>query len=343
MATIEERGDGRSKTYRVKVRRKGYPLKTKTFDRYADAKRWAHEVEHQIDSGSAVWEKEAERTTLGEALTRYAEEVTPTKKSARQETNRINQLKRDLLAKRSLASIRGVDLSAYRNKRLQDVSASTVRLDLALISNLYTVCRQEWGMESLKNPVEFTKKPKPPEGRDRRLESDEEEKLLKAAAQDRCPWIKPLIVTAIDTAARQGEMLKASRKDIDLQRARATWRKTKNGETRTVPLSERAIAELKKLPASVDGRMFPTTQSIVEKAFTRVCVAAGIKDLHFHDLRHEATSRLFEDGLDIMEVRQITGHKTLQMLLRYTHLRADRVAEKLRKARQQAVAPTPVA
>lgn len=337
MATIEERGTGRGKTYRVKVRRRGYPLKTKTFDRHADAKRWAHEIEHQINSGGAVWEKEAERTTLGEALTRYAVEITPEKKSARQETNRINQLARDPLARRSLASIRGVDISAYRNKRLKEVSASTVRLDLALISHLYTVARQEWGMESLKNPIEFSRKPKAPDGRERRLDPGDEERLLKAASEDRCLWIRPLIVVAIDTAARQGEMLKASRKDIDLDRASATWRKTKNGETRTVPLSERAIAELKKLPASLDGRVFPTTQSIVEKAFARACAAAGLEDLHFHDLRHEATSRLFEHGLDMMEVRQITGHKTLQMLLRYTHLRPDGVAEKLRKARQAVV------
>jgi len=333
MATIEKRGKGRAATYRVKIRRKGLGTETKTFDTYKDAERWAREIEGQMDRGGWVSQREAERTTLADALMRYASEITPSKKSARQELNRINQLKKNKIAQRALALIHGVDLAKFRDERLKEVSASTVRLDLALISHLYTVARQDWGMKGLANPVEDTRKPKAPKGRDRRLEAGEEKRLIEAAAADSLPWIKPLIELAIETAARQGEMLKALWRDADFQRMQITWRDTKNGTDRTVPLSDRALDILKALPRSVDGRVFPTTQSIVEKAFARVCAAAGIEDLHFHDLRHEGTSRLFELDLDTMEVQKITGHKTLQMLLRYTHLRPNSIGDKLRKRR----------
>lgn len=338
MATIEKRGTGRAATYRVKIRRKGLGAETATFDTREQAKRWARDKESQMDQGKWVSQREARRTTLAEALTRYASEITPGKKSARQELNRINQLKKNKLAQRSLALIRSVDLAKYRDERAKDVSASTIRLDLALISHLYTVARQDWGMEGLSNPVEVTRKPKAPKGRDRRLEPGEEERLFKAAAADPLLWIKPLIELAIEMAPRQGEMLKSLWRDVDYQRMLITWRDTKNGTDRTVPLTDRAAEILKGLPRSVDGRVFPTTQSIVEKAFTRVCAAAGIEGLHFHDLRHEGTSRLFEDGLDVAEVQRVTGHKTLQMLLRYTHLRPDKIGEKLRERRASRVA-----
>ena len=122
------------------------------------------------------------------------------------------------------------------------------------------------------------------------------------------------------------------RSRIDLRKRVAVLPDTKNGEARSVPLTERAVAVIRALPTPINSpRLFPRlTTEAVKRAYIRACKRAGIENLHFHDLRHEATSRLFEMGLNPMEVAAITGHKTLQMLKRYTHLNAADLARKLR-------------
>jgi len=325
MASFERRGT----TWRAKVRMRGYPAQMRTFDSKADAQRWAHEIEGQMARRSFVSMKEAETTTLYEALDRYLREVTPGKKSQKAETSRLRQMQKNWIAARPLASIRGADLARYRDERLKSVGVDTVRLDFALISHLYNHARRDWGMEGLMNPVANVTRPKAPKGRDRRLEEGEEERLLEACAEDDLIWLKPMVQLAIETGMRQGELIALKSKDVDVAKQFAILRDTKNGETRGVPLSTRAIAILKALPATVDRRVFPVTQAQVTHAFARVRKKAELEDLRFHDLRHEATSRFFEKGLDTVEVATVTGHKTLQMLKRYTHLRAHKLAAKL--------------
>ena len=104
---------------------------------------------------------------------------------------------------------------------------------------------------------------------------------------------------------------------------------TKNGSSRNVPLSLDAISILNDLARSFDGRVFPISNTSLRGLWNRACRRAGITDLHFHDLRHEATSRFFEKGLNVMEVSAITGHKDLRMLKRYTHLRAEDLVGRL--------------
>jgi len=117
--------------------------------------------------------------------------------------------------------------------------------------------------------------------------------------------------------------------DVDLKKRTAHLPTTKNGEARTVPLSSRSVTVLDALPRNLDGRVFGTTYEGIHQAFVRACKRAGIDDLRFHDLRHEATSRFFEKGLNPMQVSAVTGHKTLQMLKRYTHLKAEDLAKML--------------
>jgi integrase len=326
MATFEKR----RKTWRAKIRRKGLPIQTMTFDTKADAEAWARQIESEIDKGIFISHVEAARTSLREALERYACEVTVHKKGAAQETQRIEHWKRHRLASHALASIRSADIAAYRNERLkQGASGNTVRLELALLSHVYTVASQEWGMEALANPVRNVRKPKVNAGRDRRLEEGEESKLLDAAEESKVSWLKPIIQMALETAMRQGELLKLEWRDVDFKARVARLRDTKSGEGRSVPLSTRAIEILKTLPRAIGGRVFPIAQSTLEHAFRAACCQVEIKNLRFHDLRHEATSRLFEKDLDHMEVAAITGHKTLAMLKRYTHLRAKNLVHKL--------------
>ncbi|MBI2241482.1 MAG: site-specific integrase [Magnetospirillum gryphiswaldense] len=320
----------RSGAWQVKIRRKGYPPVSRTFDTKAQGERWARDVESEMDCGTYVDRSEAERTTLHEALERYEREVTPKKKGARQEKSRIAKWKRDALALRSLASIRGADMAAWRDRTLNDgASPTTIRNDMALISHLFTIAAKEWGLESLSNPVQKITIPSPARARDRRLVGDEETRLLTAADSLSNPWMRPLIVLALETGMRQGELLALTWDCLDLSRRVAALADTKNGESRAVPLSTRAASTLRDLSRCLDGRVFPLTQDQVTYFFTRSTEKAEIKDLRFHDLRHEATSRLFERGLNAMEAAAVTGHKTLQMLKRYTHLRAEDLAAKL--------------
>lgn len=338
MPTIRKRGEYQ---YQAIVRREGYPRQTKTFLTYREAETWATTIESEMLRGIFIDRSLAERTTLGDLIARYLVEVTPTKRGQASELSRGNNLIRDPLSSYKVAALSGKILAEFRDRRLMRVSGSTVNRDLNMISHVLNTARKEWGVHC-DNPVAYIRRPRPGKSRERRLQEGEAERLLRAL--DICgrnpdgtftegmhnPWVKPIVQLAIETAMRRGELLSLRWPDVDLEKQTAHLRSTKNGESRTVPLSRAAIGVLAVLPRSIDGRVFPTTADALKKGFTRACARAGIEELRFHDLRHEATSRLFELGVfDMMEVATITGHKTLAMLRRYTHLRAERLAQKL--------------
>jgi len=153
---------------------------------------------------------------------------------------------------------------------------------------------------------------------------------LDACRKTKNPFLLPVIHLALETAMRLGELVSLRWEHVDLTRRIAHLPDTKNGESRTVPLSTTAVNVLRALPRSLHGQVFPgLTTEAVKRAYIRAVDRAGIEDLHFHDLHHEATMRLFERGLNIMEVATITGHKDLRMLRRYTHLKAEDLAKKL--------------
>jgi integrase len=328
MATFEKRlsKDGKAR-WNAKVRRTGWPIQSKTFATKALAETWAREVERAMQRGAFYDPREAQRTTLGEALDRYRREVTPGKKGARQEAVRAAAWMRHELAKAALANIRGADIAAYRDARLAEGrSGTTIRNELTLLSQVFETAAKEWGMEGLANPVRQVKLPKPAKARTRRLEQGEEEKLL-AACDARHFLLGQIARLAIETAARQGELLALRWEDIDLKSRVAHVRDSKNGEARAIPLSSKAVAILEALPRNLNGRVLALTQHWVSSSFAKAVRDAKLPDLRFHDLRHEGTSRLFESGkFDSMRVGQITGHKELGMLRRYTHLRAEDLA-----------------
>lgn len=316
-------------TWQVKIRRRGYLPVSRTFVRKADAERFARQAEAEMDRGVFVSTDEAEALTLAEALDRYRAEVTVKKKGARQEESRIRLWKDHPLARRSLAAIRSVDVAASRDQRLKAGAApATVRLDLALISHLYTIAAKEWGLP-VRNPVKQVSLPAINNARDRRLEADEEVRLMAELDKSHNRWIKPIVQLALETAMRQGELLALRWENIDLKRRVAFLEETKNGSSRAVPLSSRAVAVLEGLPRSLDGRVFPVTANALKLAWMRACRRARLDDLHFHDLRHEATSRLAEKLPNVVELSAVTGHKDLRMLKRYYHPRAEDLAKKL--------------
>jgi integrase len=323
------------------VKRKGYGTQTRTFDSKADAGAWARRIEEEMDRGIFVSRIEAESTTLAEALDRYETEISSYKRSADRERSTITAWRESSLGQRMLASIRGKDIAqVVRDLEARGLAPNSIRIRLALLSHLFNTARTAWGMESLTNPVDLVKgqRPKLPQGR---VVDDELPRLLAAArAYDAGPHagvgVADIIIWAIETAMRRGEIAAMRWDHMDRKARVLLIPETKTGTPRRVPLSTAALAVLDSLPRRIDGRVWGIGHSAynvrpdsISQAFERVCKAAGIEGLTFHDLRHEATSRLFEKGLNPMQVAAITGHKTLQMLKRYTHLRAEDLVEML--------------
>ncbi|GAB5604151.1 site-specific integrase [Sideroxyarcus sp. TK5] len=321
MATIRPK-DGK---WQVQIRRKGHGSITRTFTKKTDANKWASIVESEIERGVFVDRTEAEGTTLSEALDRYEVEVSVMKKTHSKERSIIKSLKASRLGGLSLAQVKQVEVAKYRDARLKVRGAATVRNELALLSHLFTVASKEWGI-GIQNPVLMIRKPAPVRARDRRLSADELDLIIETTESPELPVVIRLLT---ETAMRRGELSKLRWEHIDLKKATAILFDTKNGEDRVVPLSSRAVAALRSLPRRIDGKVIGMTADAVTRAFGRACARAGIEDARIHDLRHEGVSRLFERGLDLMEVSSISGHKTLSQLKRYTHLSAERLAKKL--------------
>jgi integrase len=329
MATIR-RLRGR---WQAQVRRRGVSPRGKSFDRRSDAERWARYIEAEVDrSGWITDTRLAEKTTLGELLARYRTEVSPTKRSASSELARIGAICRRDICHRTLAKLTSTHIAGYRDERLQSVAPATVVRELNTLSHAIETALREWGLWLPRNPVKMVRRPSVPQGRKRRLEDGEEERLLAACDRGRTPLLKQLVILAIETGMRRGELLGLRWEHVQLAKRIVHLPLTKNGESRDVPLSRRATdtltALLKNKRSNVD-LVFPISGNSVRLAFEHLRVRAKLSDFHFHDLRHEAITRLFERGLNIAEVSAISGHKELRMLQRYTHLRAIDLVSRL--------------
>lgn len=329
----------RGKSWQVRVRREGFPRETKSFGSKAEAQRWQRRILAAMDQGAFVSRTSAERTTLAETLNRYLAEVTPLHRGGAVEAIRIRKLLRHKLVHLSLVALNAQRIATYRDERLREVSPGTVLRELQILSAIFNHARREWGL-AVENPVAAIRRPAPNRARARRLEGDEEEKLLAALEPDerddsgkyrgmRNPWVKPIVLFALETAMRRGEMLSLTWNDVDLNRRVALLHLTKNGNSRAVPLSTKALEVLRPLPRSNDGRVFPISANALKLSFGRAVTRAGFGNFHFHDLRHEATSRLSQKLPNLIELAAVTGHKDLRMLGRYYHPRAEDLARKL--------------
>lgn len=330
MASINRRG----KYWRVQSRKLGFPYLSATFDTKAEAMAWALKKEAELDRQTpeeAYQRVEARHFRLADALLRYEIDVLPDKKPTRQ--------RRELVIMADLKATFGeLVLSEINGQRLalmvkhweqpsdahpKGLGAHSIRLYLALISHLYTIARSEWGMQELVNPVPLIRKPKLPRGRDRRLIGNGEERLL-AVCEKTNPELADIVRFAIETAMRQAEIMGLTWDRIDFRSHTAFLQDMKNGESRVVPLSVVAEDCLKqqreRREGATKGKVWSYTTEGMRASYFKALKKAGIEGMTFHDLRHEATSRLCERGLPIMTVQAITGHKSTQMLKRYTHI-----------------------
>ena len=326
MASFRQHGSG----WQGRIRRRGYPDITKTFETKADAEKWARALESEIDKGQFVNVSEAQRTTLGDVIARYLAEVTPTMKGATEDTIRLKAIMRKPIARWSMANLSVARVAAFRDERLKEVSAATVIRELAYLSAIINHARREWGI-NVPNPVQMVRKPQSPQARSRVLTDEEVSKLLTALEPTgrRSHWTQPIAQLALATAMRRGELLSLRWEHIDLQNRTAFLSDTKNGDSRTVPLSTAALQVLAGLPRHISGVVFPVKFFTLDAAFKRGVRRAGLDGVRFHDLRRTAITRMAEKLPNVIELAAVSGHKSLMVLKRYYRPTAVELAKKL--------------
>lgn len=326
MASIRRRGN----SWQARVLRHGFPPEVRSFPSKAAARRWGVEVEAAIATGKHHSTSGANGILFGDVLDRYAREVSPSKRGGKDEVIRIKAIQRSKLADHAIINVSANVISRFRDDRLKRVGAGAVIRDLSLISSIINHARREWGV-TVDNPCNLVRKPAAPSGRSRVLTEMEEARLLDALRPigRRSPWTLPAVQLALATAMRRGELLALEWQHVDLASCTALLPLTKNGRARTVPLSSRALAVMQALPSPHKGRVLKIRAEALHAAFARARVRSGLRDLHFHDLRHTAATRMAARLPNVIELAAVTGHQTVQMLKRYYHPDAQALAKKL--------------
>lgn len=333
MASVNKHtaNDGRV-TYRVRVRMKGYPVQTASFDRLTDARRWGQQTEAAIKEGRHFKTSEAKRHTLAELIDRYAKDVLPRKRDAIHTERQLRWWKGQL-GVRALFDLTPPLIAEYRDKLAAGHPGDTPRAPatvvryLAALSHCLTIGVKEyqWLDDS---PMRKVAKPSEPRGRVRFLSEQERAALLSACEASANPYLFPVVVLALSTGMRAGEIMALEWRDVDLARGWLTLRETKNGERRGVPLAGKAFELLKehaRIRRRVDTPLLwpgvrPDRPMDLRQPWEKALKQAGIEDFRFHDLRHSAASYLAMNGASLNEIADVLGHKTLSMVKRYAHL-----------------------
>lgn len=348
MASIEKRTsqDGAT-SYRVKIRLKGYPVQTASFERLTDAKKWVQQTESAIREGRHFKTSEAKRHTLAELINRYVHDILPQHpKKARDYQAHLTWWK-DEIGSHTLADVTPSLISECRDKlgsavtvRGKPRAPATVVRYMAALSHAFTIAVQEWGWLD-DSPMRKVRKPSLPRGRVRFLSDDERARLITACKESSNPYLYPVVVVALSTGMRQGEIMGLTWDVVDLNRGRVILHETKNGERRAVAITGRALEVLKELGKvrRIDSNLlFPSKENRPQKPqkpmdlrtpWKKAVKNAELQDFHFHDLRHSAASYLAMNGASLAEIAEVLGHKTLQMVKRYAHLSEGHTARVL--------------
>ena len=334
MATIEKRVSSEGKlSYRVKIRLKGYPTQTATFDKLTLAKEWIARTETKIKDGKYFTEIQARKHFVWEVIDRYKRTVLIHKKAIQSDWNSQLNWWNNRIGKYCLADVTPALISQMRDILAQENSAknkprsnATVNRYLTTLQCVFSMCVKEWELLEV-NPFFRVKKLQEPKGRVRYLSKEEREALLAECQKAKNPYLYPAVIVALSTGARKMEVLGLKWDDVDLPNERAILQETKNGERRSINL----IGEVKKLievlyakKRKSDIYVFPSHDGKkpfdITRSWKEAVKRAGIKDFRFHDLRHTTASYLAMQGKSSGELAEVLGHKTLQMVKRYAHL-----------------------
>jgi integrase len=330
MASIRKRNG----KYQVQIRRQDMQPVAKSFVRLSDAKEWARTMEVKADLSELPPNRDTlKATTLGDLVTLYRDSETPRKKGAVTERTMLNAFLRHPICQRTLAGLGRSDFANFRDERLANVKPASVRRQLMTVQAVFTKAMVDWDFPLKTNPVSGLKLPTGDNKRQRRLSSTEWLRLQAAVRDDTNPLTLPIVRFALETAMRRGELLALTWRDVDLSRKAVTVREAKSGMGRVIPLTSAATEALRGA-AELHGNseadaVFPIAKETLHSSWRGLVKRAKITDLKFHDLRHEAISRLFEVGLTVPEVASISGHRTIGQLFRYAHAAQDNVRAKL--------------
>ena len=316
----------RGKSWNAQVRVAVWQSFIRSFNKKSDAVRWVQELEQTLKNSPRP-KVNSNDISLFDLLQRYGLEVSSKLKGSEKELYKLNLYARHSIAQNRLSNLTPLHFEHLRDERLRQVSSGTVHADFMLLRRVFKTALGKWGYGLPSNPIEQVQIPSPHKPRKRRLIGNEMERLLTAAFFQRNIYIAPIIEFAIETGMRRSEILNLRWIDVDLDNGFAFLFDTKNGEDRRLPLTKTARDVLSRLPRQ-DERVFPISANCTRLAWERTRNKAGITDLRFHDLRHEATSRFFEMGMSVPEVALISGNKVVRQLFRYTHLNPTNVFKK---------------
>jgi integrase len=335
MASIQKRNG----SYRVRIKRIGEPTLSQTFNNRTEALKWAKFTQAQLTLNLHEENKSpsSDAILFEEAAVSYIKNHSIHKKIVRCETSRLN-----ILIKRwnglTVAQVDKKAVLALRDELLKKGrSGETVNHYFNTISKLFQMLRDEWDLE-IANPIKGIKRMPPSQGRTKRVNLELEALLLSGCEQLSLPLLRSIIEFAIQTGMRRGELMGLTWTDIDLPNRKAYLHQTKNGEPRQVPLTRQAIEILETLTKD-EEKVFPMGMDALRSQFGRLkehikgqwngIGTNPFDDLRFHDLRHEALSRLSDLGLNVIELSHISGHRTLGMLKRYTHPSHEAILNKI--------------
>ncbi len=321
MATFRKLPSGK---WQAQIARKGI-RKSASFATKREARDWAARQEYLTTNA----EPAQTSLTLKDAFERYAREESPKRRGERWEVIRLARLSLDRIAHERLADLEPADFADWRDRRSGQVAPGTVSREMALMSSVLTTARREWGLIS-HNPISDIRKPASPPPRDRRVYDAEIDRLVEAGGMDLTRATARAVHAfrfAVETAMRSGEIVGLTEDTVDRNTRVATLPRTKNGTARKVPLSMAALGLLDSLPKT-DGPLFDLTNQQIDVLFRKARDRAGIENLHFHDSRHEAITRLARK-LDVLSLARIVGHKDIKMLMIYYNETAEDLAQRL--------------
>ena len=315
--------------WEVRVRKYNNKTISKTFIEKADANRWAQEVETKIEKGLYEDLSQANQITLRELLQQYSKEVSSQKIGYPQEKYKIAKLCKNPIASLRLARVTPLQLRKFQDSCSLIYNPSTTNKYITLISVSIKFARQMLGIFLPNNPCDFVKRLKEPEFEGQIIEPEEELLLLQESVSSKANWLKLAIILGLDCGMRRGEIIKLRREDVDFINATAKLRDTKNGTSRNVGISPRAIEEMRKLPINIDGRVIncPNGENFLH-FYSQLQKWTGVKKT-FHTTRHTFASRCAMNGWSIAEISAQGGWKNLSVLKRYTHIKATHLSKKL--------------
>tara|TARA_R100001594_G_scaffold92680_2_gene126997 strand:+ start:415 stop:1422 length:1008 start_codon:yes stop_codon:yes gene_type:complete len=324
--------------YTVSIRRVGFKSINKTFVKLSDSRSWGRQVEVQLQQKRYKDISNASKTTLKSVLDRHLTDKMRAVKAPKKERSRYNTICKSKIVERFLSDLTPSHFADYRDQRIKDgAAAATVIRELSFMSVAITKAIKIYNCWIPEHPIKNSIRPKEAAPRNRRLEDNEYERLkeyCKGAPKFKKPnpyWCDAIDFT-IESALRLNELLSLRWKNVsmDNKTMKIEAKHTKTNTERIVPLTPKAILVLKRIPRSIDGRVFPMSINNFNRGWRSICKNADITGLRWHDLRREACSRLLESGLSISEVQLFTGHKTVSLMLKtYSAHNPVTVAKKL--------------